>query len=200
MQIKEFKIITSGNVHFISLDFDNSFKREILFNIISIFDERKIISPEQAYFDKMLPNKLLQEFLINHEWENIDKGIQQMPALANALFIRGMDGTGSHYTAEFATILYQLIDFRIKNIASLGCDEKDLYELDKLILKLRRTELLKVRLHRRTGVSKTSPTGSILLDYNYSGDSMHKSIQYNVDNTALSVENSILKKLIKSNK
>ena len=78
--------------------------------------------------------------------------------------------------------------------------EKDLYELDKLILKLSRTGLLKVQLHEQTGGSKSYPTGSILLDYNYHDGRMHRSTQYNVDNTELSTENGILKKLVKNNK
>ena len=41
---------------------------------------------------------------------------------------------------------------------------------------------------------------SILLDYNYHDGRMHKSTQYNVDNTELSTENGILKKLVKNNK
>lgn len=41
---------------------------------------------------------------------------------------------------------------------------------------------------------------SILLDYNYHDRRMHKSTQYNVDNTELSTENGILKKLVKNNK
>lgn len=168
---------------------------------MSIFDETKIVSPEQAYCNKMYTNKVLQEFLINHEWENIDKGIQQMPSLANALFIiRDGYETCSHYTADFATILYQLIDFRIHNMDSLIKDEKDLYELDKLIIKLSRTVLLKVQLHEQTVGIKNYPTESILLDYNYRDSRMHKSTQYNVYNTELSAENSILKKLVKNKK
>lgn len=168
---------------------------------MSIFDETKIISPEEAYCNKMYTNKVLQNFLMNHKWENIDKGIQQMPSLANALFIiRDGSETCSHYTADFATILYQLIDFRIHNMGSLIKDEKDLYELDKLILKLSRTDLLKVQLHEQTGGSKSYPTESILLDYNYHDGRMHKSTQYNVDNTELSTENGILKKLVKNNR
>jgi hypothetical protein len=201
LQIDNFKIIANGKVHFINFDLSNCSHRSILFNIISIFDEKKIISPEQAYCNQMYTNKVLQEFLTNHEWKNIDKGIQQMPSLANALFIiREGYKTGSHYTAEFATILYQLIAFRTHNIASLNKDEKDLDELDKLIIKLSRTNLLKVQLHEQTDVSKSNPTRSILLDYNYHIGKMHKSTQYNVDNTGLSIENSILKKLVKCNK
>lgn len=201
LQINKFKIITKGKVHFINLNLDNCANRRILFNIISIFDETKIISPEQAYCNKMYTNKVLQDFLTNHEWENIDKGIQQMPSLANALFIiRDGYETGSHYTADFATILYQLIDFRKHNLGSLIKDEKDLNELDKLILKLSRTSLLKVQLHEQTGGSESYPTESILLDCNYYDGRMHKSTQYNVDNTELSFENNILKKLVKNKK
>ena len=59
---------------------------------------------------------------------------------------------------------------------------------------------MKVQLHEQTGRSKSYPTESILLDYNYHDGRMHKSTQYNVDNTELSTENGILKKLVKNNK
>ena len=70
LQINNFKIITKGKVHFINLDLDNCSNKRILFNIMSIFDEKKIISPEQAYCNRMYTNKVLQDFLTNHEWEN----------------------------------------------------------------------------------------------------------------------------------
>ena len=125
-----------------------------------------------------------------------------MPSLANSLFnVREeYNNTSSHYIVDFATILYQLIDFRTHNLGSLIKDEKDLNELYKLILKLSRTSLLKVQLHEQTGGIKSYPTRSILLDYNYYDGRMHESTQYNVDNTELSTENGILKKLVKNNK
>lgn len=59
---------------------------------------------------------------------------------------------------------------------------------------------MKVQLHEQTGGSESYPTESILLDCNYYDGRMHKSTQYNVDNTELSFENNILKKLVKNKK
>jgi len=196
LQIHEFKIITEGQVHFISLDIKDVIKRDILFNILSVFDERRIISPEQAYCKQMYTNKALQEFMTNHEWQKIDEGINQNPLLANALFIirEGYEAC-SRFTADFGTILYQLISFRINNFNSF--DKKDLYELDKLILKLSKTELLKVQLHEQTGGSQSWPTSSILLESNNHNSRMHMSQQYTVDNTELLQENAELDNCVK---
>ena len=197
LSINEFNIITDNKVHFINLNTKSVSKNKILFNIISIFNEKNVISPEQAYCNKMYTNKALQEFMFNHEWNKIDKGIMQNPTLANALFIirEGYESC-SHYTADFGTILYQLISFRNDNINTFT--KKDLLELDKLILKLRKTELLKVQLHEQVGGSKSWPTNSILLESNNSDSRMHKSKQYTIDNTELSEEKKILNKCIKN--
>ena len=48
-------------------------------------------------------------------------------------------------------------------------------------------------------LNNSRPIQSILLDYN-NLNRIHKSTQYNVDNTELSTENGILKKLVKNNK
>ena len=169
----------------------------MLFNIISIFDERKIISPEQAFCKRMYTNKALQEFMVNHDWQKIAEGINQNPSLANALFIirEGYESC-SHFTADFGTILYQLISFRINNFNNFN--ERDLHELDKLILKLSKTELLKVQLHEQTGGSKSWPTSSILLESNNYNSRMHRSQQYNVPNTELEEENKVLNQCIKT--
>ena len=66
-------------------------------------------------------------------------------------------------------------------------------------LKLSKTELLKIQLNDQIIINNSRPTQSILLDYNHL-NRIHKSTQYNVDNTELSTENGILKKLVKNNK
>lgn len=197
LSVREFSIITNGKVHFIDLNTKNVYLNKILFNIISIFDERRVISPEQAYCKQMYTNKALQEFIANHEWDKIEKGIAQKPSLANALFIirEGYESC-SHFTADFGTILYQLISFRTNNFNDL--DERDLHELDKLILKLSKTELLKVQLHEQTGGSKSYPTSSILLESDNYSSRMHRSQQYNVSNTELEEENKVLNQCIKT--
>ena len=197
LSIKEFKIISKGKVHFIKLNVDDGLRNKWLFNIVSIFDEKKIISPEQAYCKRMYTNKALQEFMNNHEWRKIDEGINQMPTLANALFIiREGYESSTHFTADFGTILYQLISYRQNNLDNFS--KKDLLELDKLILKLRKTELLKVQLHEALGGTKSWPTSSILLESNNSAGRMHESQQYNVANTELSDEKKVLNKCIRA--
>ncbi len=197
LQISDFNIIANGKVHFINLNTEDSSKLKCLFNIISIFDERKIISPEQAYCKRMYTDRLLQEFMFNHEWEKIEEGIKQMPTLANALFIirEGYEGYDS-FTADFGTILYQLISYRQNNLNDL--DKQDLLRLDKLILKLRKSDLLKVQLHEKTSGVDYCQTGSVLLkSVNHNGR-MHKSQQYTITNTELSDETKTLNKCIRA--
>lgn len=197
LSVHEFKIITNGKVHFINLTTKNILLNNILFNIISIFDEKRVISPEQAHCKQMYTNKALQEFMANHEWYKIEKGIAQNPSLENALFIiREGYESFSQFTADFGTILYQLISFRINNFNDF--DKKDLYELDKLILKLSKTKLLKVQLHEQIGGTKSYPTSSILLESNNHNSRMHKSQQYNVPNTELEEEKKVLNQCVKT--
>ena len=197
LSIHEFRIVTKEQVHFIDLNIEDAIKKNILFNIISIFDERKIISPEQAYCKQMYTDKVLQEFMINHEWGRIAEGLRQAPSLANALFvIREGFITDSRFTADFGTILYQLISFRQNHQNDFY--DKDLLELDKLILNLSNTELLKVQLFEQMGGCKTWPTASILLESNNSNGRVHISEQYNVGNSGLAAEESILKECVRT--
>lgn len=196
--INDFNIITNGETHVITLHTRDATKNHILFDIVSIFDEKKIISPEQAYFKQMYTDKTLQKFIENHEWQNIDKGIQQMPQLASALFIIGEDfERNPNYSANFGTILYQLISFRMNNLKNF--DEKDLKQLDELILKLRKTKLLKVQLGEKVGGHSTYFSESILLessDSQYGG--IHMSQQCTEDNIKLTEEKKVLNKCIKN--
>ena len=197
LSINEFRIITKGEVHSITFDTKNERSENILFNIIDIFNENKIISPEQAYSKQMYPNEKLEKYITNHDWTRINTGINQMPILANALFkIREGYESCSHYTADFGTILYQLISFRMNNLDSF--DEKDLRELDELILKLRETQLLKVQFHENLSSSSYNPTGTMLLKSNVHAGRVHSSSQYTVDNTELSEEQKTLNKCVKS--
>lgn len=193
-KINMFKISTNESVH--------SIDQEFYSDIWSIFLESQkcIISPEQLYRKKMYSNKALEKFLMNHEWENIEKGIQQKPTLANSLFITGEEYGSSMYDIYFATVLYQLIDFRIRNLDGLIKDEKDLYELDKLIVRLRRAKLLKIHLSDQISGSKLYPKKSILLDHYNENLRTHEVTQYNGTNNGLSAEKSVLKKLVKDMK
>lgn len=199
LEIKEFNIITRNTKHSISLNIDNPQMSKILFNIISIFDEKKIISPEQAYSNRMYTNNSLKEFIKNHEWDSISKGIKQMPKLANALFIIDEDYEGvCRYSAHFGTILYHLISFKKDNLDNLSV--KDMQNLNKLILNLRNTELLKVRLFETFGIDKIFPTDSILLDANIYANRLHLSSLYNTCNTRLYDEKKILNQSIREAK
>lgn len=199
LKVDELSITTTGEVHFITLDTDNARKCNILFNIISIFDENKIISPEKAYSNQMYNDKTLQNFIKNKEWQSIYTGIKQMPELADALFIISEGFTSfTHYTAYFGTILYQLISFRINNINDLDAD--DLGELDTLIFNLSKNKLLKVEFHETIGNGVESyPTRSILLRYDYHGNGrVHDSSQYTVDNAELLKEQRLLNKCVRN--
>lgn len=197
LRVRDFRIITNGKVHLIDLNTQDEVKNNMLFNIISIFDERKIISPEQAFCKRMYTSKALQEFMVNHDWKKIAEGINQNPSLANALFmIREGYRNSSDFTADFGTILYQLISFRINNFNNFN--GRDLHELDKLILKLSKTELLKVQLYEGTGRSESWPTSSILLESNSHNNRLHMSQQYNVSNNELEGENKVLNQCIKT--
>lgn len=197
LRIREFRIITNGKVHFINLNTNNASTNIWLSNIINIFfDEKRVISPEEAYCKRMYTNKPLQNFIENHEWNNIAKGIKQDPSLANALFVINESYVSpANFTAFFGTILYQLISFRQNNIDDF--DKKDLLSMDKLIYSLRETELLKVELHEKTSNSISYPTNSVLLDGYCSRGKLHLSQQFTVSNTGLSDENKVLRKCIR---
>ena len=195
--VHEFRITTPERVHFIDLNIQDVIKGKILFNILSIFDEGKIISPEQAYCKYMYMDRNLQKFITNHEWVRIAEGLKQKPSLENALFIISEEyASYLNYTADFGTVLYQLISFRKNHQKDF--DDRDLLELDKLICQLHKTQLLKVQLHEKLGGSKSYPTGSILLEsINYSSR-VHISEQYNVGNGELAEEESVLKECVRT--
>ena len=196
LELHEFNIITNDKVHIINFNTQNSYKYRYFNRIINIFDENKIVSPAQAHSKKMYTNVALQEFIQNHEWDNIDKGINQLPSLANALFIMGKGySTCTHNMVDFGTILYQLIMFRQSHINDF--DENDLRKLDELILKLRKTELLKVTLDEQITNAKSYPTSSILIEANNIAGRMHISEQYTVRNSGLDKERTELNKCIR---
>lgn len=195
LTINKFSISTNKRKHIINLDINDGKKAKILFNLISTFDERKIISPEEAYSKRLYTNKALQIFMEYHEWEKIDEGLNQKPSLKNALFIiEEVCESSVKFRADFGTILYQLISFRMNNLNDL--DKKDLHQLDELILKLSKTELLKVKFYEAGGICSSYPTGSILLEKNYTNGRMHISNQYTPFNNGLEEEQKVLSKII----
>ena len=199
LSISKFRIITKGRVHFIDLTTENALKENILFNIISTFDEDKIVSPVTAYQKRMIVNKPLQEFIGNHEWGKIQVGLDQNPKLSNALFLmREETANSSRFHADFGTILYQLISFRRQNADKLK--EDDLRELDKVILNLSRTELLKVELTDTTSVVGEYSKKSILVDRDYRGSNMQIAAQKTVGNAELLDEQKVLNKGLKDSR
>lgn len=195
LTIKDFEILSPGKKHVLTHTTDDIFKEKIFCDIFEIFDEKKIISPEAAHSKRMYTNKMLQEFMYNHEWGKIIEGVNQEPELANALFIIGdLSKEHNNFNAYFGTILYQLITYR--NEHKKEFTRSDLLELDKVILALSKTELLKVHLRDSTGVSKVYPTGSVLLDWRYYSSQMRLSEQYTVGNGELREEKKSLYKVL----
>lgn len=193
--IKSLSVIKQEKFHSIDLNTSDSKSSLILFNIMNLFDERKILSPDCAYSDKLYKDDILQEFIENHEWSKISKGIIQDPELINSLFIirEWSDGFLDNYTAEFGTILYHLISFRKNNLNKLN--EKDLNGLDKLILRLKNTNLLKIKLSETyKSVDRFYPNHrkSILLKTSISKNRTHISSLYSDVNTRLLEEKRIL--------
>lgn len=196
ISITNLYITNNGVVHSIDLDNSNGLQDDMLYRMNGFINTRKIVSPEQAYASRMYTTKALQGFIEAHEWDQIAKGIKEMPSLAHSLFIikEAIDEKGN-YTVDFGTILYQLVDFRQKKLTSF--DEKDLLKLDNLIQQLRKTELLKVQLHEFIYHKQSWLSNSILLGGYEECGRIHTSKQFTCDNTELSNEEATLKKCIK---
>lgn len=190
LKITEFKIIDNDTTHYIDIYNAKDISLNLILNSIKqVFQEDKIISPSQTYISKMYNDKTLQNFIKNHEWQKITKGIKQQPTLANALFIdKEKYWSNLNFAVDFTTILYQLVAFRTKNIHNFS--KKDLNELDKLILSLSRKNLLKIELIEDADVIEFGPTDSILLssDQYKQGNGMHISSLYSTYNGGLEQE------------
>lgn len=195
--VDQFSIRTDEEVHTLHLNNnDDDSKRNCLLNIANIFDEGKIVSPEQAYYDRMYTNKTVQSFINNHRWDKIEEGIEQQPELANALFMIEERHTSCFdYVADFGTILYQLVSFRMN--FSNHMSEKDILKLDELIFKLRKTELLMVKLTENYSNKKEWGTNSILLEPNVNRERVQRSLQFTSFNTKLQDRNKALVKYMK---
>ena len=92
------------------------------------------------------------------------------------------------------------IEYKVENNKYLNIKQllKEYYLMsDRLILKLSKTELLKVQLHEKTGGVESWPTSSILLESNNDNGRVHISQQYNVLNTELEEEQKVLNKTLK---
>ena len=195
LTIQEFNIISDKKVHCIDLNIYNAIKKDILFNIISIFDENKIVSPEDAYCNRMHNGKIVHDAIIANDWDTIKKGLDENPNLSNDLFIINQGSeTSSHFSAYFGTILYQLLSYRMSE-EEMICS-KSFRELDKLILQLSRTELLKVKLHEGIFNRYYTPSDGILLKDDKLCGRVHTSKQFTVDNTELTSEDENLKKVL----
>lgn len=216
----DYNIVDSQKVKKFRYGFDIDKKKEIAIfhKIIETFTNKKIVSPEEAYCKCMHINKSFQNYISKHYWELIKEGIQKNPSLANELFLinEKYDSQNRLFSADFGTILYQLVSFKMNYLKSL--DSKDLKQLDQLILKLSKTRLLKVQFSERKE-QFAIPTDSMLL-YSDTGHNetidkpmfpfdcykdldlvscqiFHSSQQYNTINSKLEMEQKTLKKCIK---
>ena len=196
LTIHGFDIITSDEKHSITLDTSHYFQKNILYSMVDIFDDKKIVSPESAYFKRIYTNTPLQGFINNHDWGKIIEGISQKPILANALFIMDeYDKNHECIEADFATILYQLITYRNNHENELT--NGDLLELDRVIYELSKTELLKVHLLDSINHIYSMPTRSILLDKDKYSFQTHKSEQFNIDNGEVLEEKKTLNRVLR---
>lgn len=202
--VQSLKVITNEKAHFIDLYIQDQIKNLLLVKIKDIFDIRKIVSPEQAYRSRMYTDKKLLEFIRKHEWKKIESGVSQDSSLANALFIIREEysvasstenclTTSSVFNADFGTILYQLIAFRMKCFNELSGN--DLRKLDELILKLSKTSLLKVGLAEDTTSFRKDDVKSVLLEENEFYTTTYVSTQFNESNMELVEEHKLLKKI-----
>lgn len=168
--------------------------------MVELFGEKEIKSPITEYGERMIVNSKLQEFIENHEWSKIAKGVAQMPVLANALFLESESCTKDvdsyehsligerDFSASFGTILYHLITFKNNNIGMIGV--KELKKLDALILKLSNSDLLKVEFTDFVEEESYLPPnfGSVLLNSQQFVNKAISSRQNNVANGELSSE------------
>ena len=181
------RIKSNDDIHYITLSTNDNIKNNILSNILTVFDEHKIISPSDAYAKSMYTNKSLNYFIHNHDWSRIEQGLDEAPELAKSLFIIDEKKTlPNNYEASFGTILYQLVSYRANNYYRMS--ENDLQKIDDVITKIIDSPILKVKLVEQINSADQnifSPTKSILLENNNYSGRRHGSLQYNMDDNTL---------------
>ena len=206
-ELKPLQIDIAGNgiIHYNRFVGENLPKYDWLDEIAELFGEKEIKSPLEEYGDRMISNSKLPELIKNHEWDKIANGIDQIPALADALFLESEDCTTEagydddsltserKFSANFGTLLYHLITFRKNSIGTIG--EKELKKLDALILKLSDSDLLKVEFINLEEEEAYLPPHilSVFFDSQvYVKKNTTISRQYNAENNELSDEEKVL--------
>ena len=144
--------IIQGKKEFI-IDLNNEGIRDEIHKVIC---SKSIVPPFEEYRDRICNDIQLKQYLCNHEWYKINREIDKEPSLLNGVYLIDSESFSPSYPvvrANFGTLLYQLLSFR----KSQQLEEKDLYELDSLIFKIRETELLKLYFAetKRSGVEKS---------------------------------------------
>lgn len=196
LRMNKFSITTPTYWHPINLEtalFHKS--NDILFDIMDVFREDRIISPEEAHCKRMKTKSELQHLIANHEWVKIVDVVKLMPNLSSTLFLieEGWQSI-TNYEAYFGTILYQLLTFRINNKNEMSND--DLNMLDAMIHLIKDSDLLKVKLQEKHSSVVWYPD-PILIPEDESSSILHLSKQYTVFNGELDEEAKELKKVLK---
>ena len=192
----EIRIITPNRIHLINSCNDDLRRYGLTYRLNNLFRQDNIISPEQAYCSRMTTSPWLQTVIENHDWAKINELIKINIDLARKLFIISEKTDYISSSAEFGSILYQLVDFRQKYGKTL--EDNDLMELDKVIQKLNKIKykdnpgLIKVGLS--SGIVNTSSVDTSLLGPENSRISVHGSYLHSIMNLRLDEEAKVLKK------
>ena len=205
-ELNSFQVDITGNGtnHFNRFVDEDLLQYGLLDEMVEVFGDKDIKSPSIEYGGRIISNSKLQELIKNHEWGLIAEGIEQLPILAYALFLEDKNYEASsgcyeyslinekNFFTSFGTILYHLIKFRNNNIGMMS--EKELKELDALILKLSDSDLLKVELTNLVVTDSYLPPNDelILLDTLESARKTTASRQYNTANNGLNSEEKVL--------
>lgn len=172
-------------------------KSKFLYEMMDIFKEDKILSPLEAYGKDMYPDQIVKRMIEQQKWGLLEKGLKEKKTLENALFLLEENQGNIDYTATFGTVLYQLLDYRMR-LQERGCLET-FSKFDPLILKLQDTALLKVGLREQFNTTKGYPSGSSLLESKNFWFGVQESYQYTKENKKLEKESKVLRKIIRGN-
>ena len=193
--IDDFSIITPEKRHQLVLSLDGMKGSVWIYDIIDIFDEKRIITPENAYYDRLY-NKSLVDRINNHEWSKIEEGVDKVSPLANELFIIGNPSISDRsFDISFGTILYQLVNYRQLNSERMS--KNDLLELDQLIYKLRDSELLRLDINDSKGTVMIWPMSEHFVKSCERRENSHSSEILSTANGSLTEESKTLNKVVR---
>ncbi len=193
--IDDFSVLTPEKHHQLVLSLDGMNGSVWLYDILDIFDEKRIITPEKAYYDRLY-NKSLIDVINNHQWSEIDGGLERLPRLSDELFIIGNPSTSeSSFDISFGTILYQLVNYRQLNSDKMAKD--DLLKLDQLIYKLRDSELLKLDINDSKCTLMVWPSNDYFVKSSERRENSHSSEILSTTNGHFKEESNTLNKVIR---